>query len=576
LTLRALLTGVGLGSLLSICTVYVGLKLGQTFGVSLTAALLAYAIWATLRPVPFRGKAPFGILENNISQTAASAAATVAPAGLVAPIPALALLTGRTLPWHLLALWMFSVMLLGICVALMLRRRMIAVEALPFPAGVASAEILRELHTRGREALRRVAALLGSAVVAVGVTLGAAFRLLAPYALPFAVRGTPLDRLTITLNPTLLPVGIGGLIGFGACCSLLVGAILAYLVIAPWLISSGIVTSSTGGPPGYRELNHWLVWPGVALMVVGSLLPVLLFLFDRMVDFLGGDTSQAPAGQQPARPDDVPHTLLYAALGGVLVLSVALQMALFGIVWWAAVLGVALSFALAHVAARVTGETGMGAVGPMGKITQLAFGAVLPRTPVANLMAANVTGGAASQCADLLDDLKCGHLLGASPRAQALAQLCGAAAGAVVGSAAYLLLIPDAATMLATAEWPAPAAALWKSVAELFVVGFDALPRHVPAAMALAACAGAGLVALRRFVPSGWRRFVLSPVSLGLAFVLPASLSVSIFCGGLLAVLLRRWFADWSARYLVVICVGLIAGESLTGVGLAVYRVFGG
>jgi uncharacterized oligopeptide transporter (OPT) family protein len=253
----------------------------------------------------------------------------------------------------------------------------------------------------------------------------------------------------------------------------------------------------------------------------------------------------------------------------VLTLSVALQLSLFGIVWWAAVLGVLLAFALTVVAARVSGETGLGAVGPVGKVAQLAFGALLPRTPVPNLMAANVAGGAASQCADLLGDLKCGHLLGASPRRQAAAQVCGALVGALVGSAAYLILIPNPQEMLMTEEWAAPAVASWKAVAELFLGGFDALPQGTPAAMALAALIGVVLPVLERIAPSRLRPLVLSPVSMGLAFVLSAGTSLSMFIGGLIALLLRHWFEGWSARFLVAICVGLIVGESLTGMGTA-------
>ena len=164
----------------------------------------------------------------------------------------------------------------------------------------------------------------------------------------------------------------------------------------------------------------------------------------------------------------------------------------------------------------------MGAVGAMGKVSQLAFGTLIPRNPVPNLMAANVAGGAASQCADLMDDLKCGHLLGASPRLQTLAQVCGAVTGALVGSAAYVLLIPDPAKMLLTEEWVAPAAAIWKSVAELFMHGFEALPAGTPMAMAIAAAAGLVLPILASALPRGVRPLILSPVGLGLGFVFPA------------------------------------------------------
>jgi uncharacterized oligopeptide transporter (OPT) family protein len=630
-TLRAILTGVVLASLLSVCNVYVGLNIGAGFPMSITAALLGYGFWSAVRAGSGQTVRRWGILENNISQTASSSGASVASAGLVAAIPALTLLTGRTLAWHFLALWVLSVMLVGIVVAIPLRRQMVVVEKLRFPAGMASAEMLREMHARGREALARVKVLAAAGLVGAGVKLCTSFHVLTSYALPFSIKGFSARSLAMTLNPSLLPLGIGGLIGFRACCSLLIGAILAYVVVAPSLLQRGYIQASeplSALPSGivfpenerhidydaerhvlecslfmtaaerdellalsadqsYRAAvqklhatsqsafecsNRWLLWPGVTLMVVASLVS-LCFSWRSIVAALpaGGGRPKNEPGLSDA--GDVPRRWFAVGLLAALILSVVLQVSLFGIVWWAAVVGVLLAFALAVVAARVSGETGIGTVGPMGKVAQLAFGLVVPRNPVPNLMAANVAGGAASQCADLLDDLKCGHLLGASPRLQTLAQLCGAVAGALVGSAAYLILIPNPGEMIASGEWAAPAVKTWKAVAELFMVGFGALPRGTPTAMGLAALAGVALPALERGVPSRFRRLVLSAVAIGLGFVCPAQLAISIFIGGLLALILRRWFESWSARFLIAMCVGLIAGESLTGIGIALGRV---
>ena len=634
LTLRAVLTGMVLGGLLSICNVYVGLKIGASFPMSITAALLGYGFWSALRAVSGRRVRGWGILENNINQTACSSGASVASAGLVAAVPALTLLTGRELEWHWLALWVFSVMLVGIAVAVPLRRQMIVVEKLRFPAGIASAEMLREVHARGAEALARVKMLVVAGLVAAAVTLCANFKLLGSYALAFSIRGYSARSLTMTLNPTLLPLGIGGLIGFRACCSLLIGAILAYGVLAPPLLErgyiratealsafpSGVVLPDNGRQVRYDAKRHmlecslfmteaerdellalsnddayrgavqelyrisqsvfkcsrrWLLWPGVTLMVVAALVS-LCFSWRSILAVLPGGRRKTNDESGMTYTGEVPRRWFGLGLLAVLILSVVLQVSFFGIVWWAAAVGVLLAFALALVAARVNAETGLGAVGPMGKVAQLAFGLIVPRNPVPNLMAANVTGGAASQCADLLDDLKCGHLLGASPRLQTLAQLCGALAGALVGSAAYLILIPNPEEMLGGKEWAAPAVATWKAVAELFTVGFEALPRGTPTAMLIAALTGVMLPTLERVAPRRFRPLVLSSVSVGLAFVYPAQLAISIFIGGLIALMLRRWFESWSARFLIAMCVGLIAGESLTGMGIALERLLTG
>ena len=93
--------------------------------------------------------------------------------------------------------------------------------------------------------------------------------------------------------------------------------------------------------------------------------------------------------------------------------------------YWQSAVAVVLSFALALVACRVTGETDTTPIGAMGKVTQLTFGALNPGNMNVNLMSANITAGAAASSADLLTDLKSGYLLGAHPRKQFIAQFAG-------------------------------------------------------------------------------------------------------------------------------------------------------
>jgi uncharacterized oligopeptide transporter (OPT) family protein len=188
-------------------------------------------------------------------------------------------------------------------------------------------------------------------------------------------------------------------------------------------------------------------------------------------------------------------------------------------------------------------------------------------------MTANVTGGAASQCAELLHDLKCGYLVGASPRLQVLAQLVGALAGSIAGSIVYVVMVPNPREQLVTDEWAAPAVAAWKAVAELFQAGFHAVPSGAPLAMLIAGIAAVLLAVLEKTAPRRWRPFVPSPASLGLAFVIQAYTSMSMFVGALVALLLSRFFKAWTTRYLVAICAGIIAGETLTGVGVALTRI---
>ncbi len=583
LTVRAVSSGMVFGGVLSLCNIYTGLKIGWSTNMSITAALLGYGTWAVAgKAIP--GAKGFSILESNINQTAASAGASVSSAGLVAPIPALAILTGATLGWASLSIWIFSVTLVGIVVAIGLRRQMLERDKMPFPFGVASAETLKEMYARGQEALVRVYMLLGAAAVAAALKF--VKELASLKAMPFpgsvglsgaaatkGVTAASMKNLGFAANPGLLFVGVGALIGFRACASLLAGAILAWLIIAPEVLTLG--WSATGAPDKawFGVLIKWMLWPGVALMVSSSLTSFAMSGPQMVRGFL--DARRAAVSQRSGA-DEVPRRWFYPALGFVMVASVVLQVVFFGIPWWLGSIGVVFTFALAVVAARVSGETGITPVGPMGKVTQLMFGVISPGNATANLMAANVTGGAASQAGDMLHDLKTGQLLGASPRLQAVAQVFGVLAGSLVGTAAYLLLVPDPSTMLLTDEWPAPAVAQWMAVAELFQDGFDKMPSGALGAVGWASVVGVVLAVLERSLPKRAAAYVPSATSMGLAFVIPAYYSISIFAGGVIALISGRVAKTWTARFLIVIAAGLILGESLTGVGFAIETVVSG
>ena len=221
-----------------------------------------------------------------------------------------------------------------------------------------------------------------------------------------------------------------------------------------------------------------------------------------------------------------------------------------------------LSFALATVAVRSTGETDINPVGGMGKVTQLAYGGLAPGSLGTNLMAAAVTGAGASQAADMMQDLKTGRLLGASPRRQFIAQLWGIGAGVLFCIPAYLLV--TGAYPLGGEQLPAPAAFSWKAMAELLTQGLDALPPHAEAAVAAGAAFGALLSVLRRipvlapYLPSG--------LAIGIAFIVQAFYSLVIFLGSLALVIWQRSSPVSAKKLSFAVASGLVAGEGLFGI----------
>lgn len=581
-TLRTIVTGMVLGGVLSLCNIYSGLKIGWGFNMSITAALLGYAFWQVLGTR--LGGRPFGLLENNINQTAASSGASVSSAGLVAPIPALAMITGQTLSWLPLAVWVFSVGMVGIFVAVGLRKQMLLVDKLPFPMGIATAETVSEMYAQGKEAMARVRVLLAGGFAAAALKLAVSVLKISKLGLPgsFAAKGAlagkvssvSLKNLTFALDPSLLLPGVGFLIGMRACVSLLLGAVVAFGVLAPMALTNGWADPGAADKAWFGTINKWMLWPGVAMMVTASLTS-FAFSWKSVLAAVTGTRLRGEAEAQDAK-HELPKKWFLIGLGGVFLLSVTLQVSLFDITLWVAAVGVLLTFALAIVAARVSGETGITPVGPMGKVTQLMFGVIAPGDATANLMAANVTGGAASQAGDLLHDMKTGLLIGASPRFQAIAQMFGMLSGSLAGAAAYLVLVPDPKGQLLTDQWPAPAVAAWKAVAEILSKGLESMPEGALTAMYVAGAIGVVLAVVEKVAPKGARPYVLSPASIGLSMVIPAYYSIAIFLGGVVALVANKVSADWSKRFLVVIAAGMIAGESLMGIALALEKILNG
>ncbi len=570
LTFKSALTGMVLGGVLCICNVYTGLKIGWGLNMSITGILLAFAFWSVISRISglWGGKVKnINKLENNVSQASISAAGAVSSAGLISAIPALTLLEGMTFQWWQLFLWISTVCFVGISVAMGLRRQLIMRDKLPFPGGLSCAETLKEVYNTGSEALSRVGMLglgaLTGGLMKVFEIVGWVKRT----AFGASLNGSPAATYSFGLDPTLLMVAIGGLIGFRAAWSIMLGAILAWGVIAVNLVNSGIVPATRG------PIGDWLLWPGVTLMVVSSLvsfsfsIPAIVRSFRRQPE----DETAAPK----ADTGEVTRNWFLFSLTLALVIAVILQTWFFGIAWWAAAIAVLLSFALAVVSTRVSGETNVNPVGAMGKVTQLVFAGLVPASPAANLMTASVTAGAASQCSDLMHDLKCGYLLGAIARKQVIGQILGSVAGAAVAGYFYLVLVPDPKTMLLTDEWPAPAVAQWKAVAEVFKNGIDSLPQGAMTAIAIAAVVGVVLPIVEKLFPKA-KPFIPSSAALGLAFVIPANNSISMFMGGCIALGLAKYVPKWTERFLITVCAGIIAGESLVGAGDALRLVWTG
>jgi OPT family oligopeptide transporter len=346
----------------------------------------------------------------------------------------------------------------------------------------------------------------------------------------------------------------------------MLGAVIGWAMLGPVAQSQdwapGEVMSYTDGPRG------WILWPGVALMVVEALASLALS-WRTFVRALKLPTVAAASGE-PDR-ERIPNSWWIGGLVAGSLFTCVIAQSVFAIPWYLTLVAIAMSAVLAAVAARSVGETNINPIGGVGKVTQLVFGGLAPGQIGTNVMAAAITSGGASQAGDLMQDLKTGYLLGASPRKQFVAQLCGICAGVVLVVPVYRIF--TTAYELGGDRLPAPAAFAWKAVAELLVKGVDALPPHAATAMSLAAAVGILLPLLRRIEPL--KPYIPSGLAMGIAMIIPAYTSLLMFCG-LVVWLIWKWLRpDSNEKYTFAVASGLIAGEGLMGIVNAVLTIAG-
>jgi putative OPT family oligopeptide transporter len=590
LTVRAVLTGTGLGFVLAFTNVYVGLKTGWSMNVALAACILSFALWNALVQVG-AARSRMSILESNCMQSTASAAGYSTGTMTAASVPALLLLSvttadprGHRLSWPVLAAWILLVALLGVTIAIPMKRNLINRERLAFPSGTAAATMLQSLYTQTGEALRKARALLYAALVAGTTPLLMDLKVRAAGALLPAethlfdflpARGVdprtgarllPSDW-TVVLDHKLVMVAAGMMAGLRVCASMLLAAILLAFVVGPAGLAAGAVSVPAAA---WSDVG---VWIGSPILVVSGLL-ALVFEWRTVVRAFRG-FMRASEGSR-ARTE-VPNSW---CIVGVTVAGIGLSWlgaTQFGIPWPLGILAVLMTAALSLVTCRATGESDFTPVGPVGNLTQLTFGVLLPHNATATLVAAGTTASAAGSSADLLTDLKAGYLLGANPRRQFVAQFLGIFSGTVATTLAFYLLIPDATAITGTAttppSFPAPAAQAWLALARLFERGLETLPPFTRQAILWSALAAVVLAVLEAILPR-YRRFIPSATGLGLGFILPFQYPLSFFIGAAAVFIWRARRKESADRYVIPVSSGFIAGESIVGMVVVVLNNF--
>jgi uncharacterized oligopeptide transporter (OPT) family protein len=580
LTPRALALGSLIGAGLSLSNLYVGLMTGLAFPVTIIACVVGLGVFRALA-WPWRSSSRPGLslLETSAMQSTASSAGYSTGGTLISANVAWLMLSGHHPPGWALFAWTLLSSALGVFFAVPLQHTFLHREQLPFPSGLAAASAARMIQ-EGDASARRGARVLGGAGLVAGLLTFArdGLKLLpASRSIPGAIQGVPLSSLSFSLNLELLSPGVGALVGPRIAASILLGSIACFGVLVPWLHVQGALPQpdfdSTRDWSMWEIALNWSMWPGTALVTSAAFThllsrrDVLRRAFSSLVQAGGGPES----GPDPRQ---VPRTWWLAGLSLLSLGTVALAALVFGIPPHLGLLGVLLSFALAVVACRVTGETDVTPSGALGQIAQLAFSVLMPGNALTNTMAASLSGSTAATSADLLTDVKAGSLLGAAPRQTFLAQLWGCVVGSAVIVPAFLLLVPDT-SVLSEEHFPAPGGTFVAGVARVLAAGLEALPPASRWGVLAGGVAGVLLALLEQHASRRLRPFVPSAVAVGIAFALPPSSALSMFLGSLAAALLTRAWPTFALVATVPLAAGLIAGESLVNLTLTLLAALG-
>ncbi|KAL7415601.1 OPT oligopeptide transporter protein-domain-containing protein [Mrakia frigida] len=443
-------------------------------------------------------------------------------------------------------------------------------------------------------------ALGGSFLASAGLTF---LSLLFPiiYAIPiFDVFGGNLASGWMwSFSPSLSYVGQGIIMGFPTTLSMNLGMIVGWGILSPLAKNSGWapgpVSDSTDGARG------WILWIALAIMIaesVISLLPIVVSslstllshrsqraqskLFqaanERGTDYV--DFSDEDEEEEEDEPPErlVPMSWVWTGLASSGVGGVGIVWALFGtetIKPWATAVGFLLACVLSLLGVRALGETDLNPVSGIGKISQLLFAVLQPNNVVANIIAGGVAEAGAQQAGDLMQDLKTGALLKASPRSQFYGQMIGSLASVFVSSAAYKLYksvyeIPGPAFRV-------PTAAIWLNLARLLNTGH--LPPYAPLFMILFGVIFSVLSLIKTLCPvvlthpPKWIKHIPSGIAFAIGFMNTPSFSIARLLGGIIALRFSR--NGKVPLVVIVIASGFVLGEGLTSIVGLVMKSFG-
>ncbi len=565
LTFRAIALGIALALILGAANAYLGLYAGLTVSASIPAAVISMAILRMLGGST--------ILENNVVQTIASAGEAVA-AGAIFTFPALIIMGGvRSLPYVEVTALCVVGATMGALLVVFLRRAYIVEERLPFPEGVACAQVLRAGDAAANVRPLVVGGMISASLKALQDVVG-----LIPGALSGARwLGDAAFAGSIDISAALL--GVGYIIGVRIGALVFAGGAFAWLIAIP-IVTAFQSTHATpdAGTTASQLWSNQMRYLGVGAMLTGGV--VTLWRLRMRISAAIADSVRLMSAKQTAptaREDtDLSPRAVMIAVGLCIPVIFVICLSLSGQILLSAALAILLTligFFATAIAGYLTGIVGA-SNNPVSGVTVIVLlvvalflkfvgvaGSVGPQLAI---LSGAIVCTAAAMAGDSTHDLATGFHVGATPRSLEIGVLVGAIAASFVMAPILNLLIAGygiAGTTTARAgALAAPQAFLMAKVTQGVFRG--GLPLNtIASGAALAAILGFTDRYLER-AGSKWRTPIM-PVAIGL--YLPFGLSVTIFLGALVHALFGSEQGDESGPG-ILLAAGLVAGEALMGV----------
>lgn len=572
LTVTSVIMGILLAVIFGAANAYLGLRVGMTVSASIPAAVLAMGV---IRVVMKKNS----ILESNIVQTIGSAGESVA-AGAIFTLPALFLWAadGKMEKPNLIEITVIALLggLLGVFFMIPLRNALIVREhgTLPYPEGTACAEVLLAGEQGGANA----------STVFAGMGFAAIFKFIidglkaVPGEIGFKVKGYP-GEIGTQIYPAVMSVGY--ICGPRISSYMFAGGVLSWLVIIPIIVLFGSEIIMYPGTISIGEIyaengasgiwSNYIRYIGAGALAAGGIisliksLPLIIRTFKDAVKSMTGGTSGGT--ERTAQDISMKVVLIAIAILTLLVWLVpAIPTTLIG-----AVIVVIFGFFFATVSSRMVGLVGSSnnPVSGMAIATLLIATLILKLTGDAGahgMQSAIAIGSiiciVAAISGDTSQDLKTGYLLGATPKKQQIGEIIGVIASALaIGATLYLL---DSAWGFGGEELAAPQATLMKMIIEGVMDG------NLPW----------GLVLMGVFIAIVVELIGIPVLPFAIGVYLPVHLNACIMVGGVVRLVLDKLKKPEDEKTEIInngilFCSGMIAGEGLVGILLAVLAVFG-